>query len=86
MADALEIIRRRFRHPYQGARLDALGEEAHLRTDLLLFELDLLTIQTDIDELAGFETPDGIYHKWERVADVVAAVEEYAGEATCPAA
>lgn len=80
MADAFTIIRRRYRHPYQGARLDTLGEEAHLRTDLLLFELDLLTIQTDIDEVAGFETPDGIYLKWERVADVVEALRQYAGE------
>jgi hypothetical protein len=79
LPDALSIIRRRFRHPYQSARLDALGMDASLRGDLMLFELDLLTIQTDIDDVAGFETPDGIYLRWERVADVVAALQKYAG-------
>jgi hypothetical protein len=80
VSDAIAIVRRRLRHPDFHAALDAMGEETSLRADLRLCDLDLLTIQTDIDELAGFETPDGIYHKWERVADVAAALHRYTKE------
>lgn len=75
--DPIALIRRRFRHPYQGARLDTLGHDASLRGDLMLFELDLLTVQMDLDEAVNFETPDGLYLKWERVADVVEDFHHY---------
>lgn len=86
MPDALALIARHLRHPDLHACLATMGEEADLRADLRLCDLDLVGIQMDLDEAIGSETPDGIYHKWERVADVVAAVRRYAGEASCHAA
>lgn len=80
MPDAFALIARHLRHPDMHAALASMGEDADLRTDLRLCDLDLLGVQMDLDEAVGTETPDGIYEKWERVADVVAAVRQYAGE------
>lgn len=80
MPDAFALIRRHLHHPDLRARLDTLGEEADLRGDLQMCELDLLGVQMDLDEAVRTETPDGIYEQWERVADVVAALREYETE------
>lgn len=80
MPDVLALIARHLRHPDLHARLAALGEEADLRADLRLCEIDLLGVQMDLDEALGCETPDDIFHKWERVADVAETLRKYAGE------
>lgn len=80
MADAFALIRRHLHHPDLRARLETLGEEADLRGDLQMCELDLLGVQMDLDEEVRTETPDSIYEQWERVADVIATVRQYERE------
>lgn len=81
MTDALTLIRRRLRHPDFHAALERLGEDAELRRDLGLCDLDCLTVQTDMeDEIIGHEIEHATYLQWQRVGDVVATLGQHTKE------
>ena len=76
--DTLAQVIRRITETTHAALSYKVGAQAYLKEDLLIDQLDRLTIACALDEDLGIEIPDADLTEWETVADVAATVARLA--------